>query len=445
MGSAEARHEEVAMFRFTLGSRAHVLIPLALIVLMLCAGPALAQNLVVNGTFDHDISGWTSWNPDLLKAQFREDAGNTQSGGSGPGSLELQYFHWSGGHLGAFTDVPLVTEGFTYTLSGAAYVPDTADNVAQNVALNVTWYDQTAAPLLAEAVIFSPNERGKWMSTSQDFVAPPGAVSARVAPNIWNPDLPNETRPGIAYFDDIVFMEKGATTAKQVLFIPASASAHGSHGTFWTTTGWFTNKVAFPLEIRAAFLRQGADNTSALESLTTLGTIPANGYLEVADIVAKLGGAGLTGGIYLEAVAQAAGLPARLVELTTYTFTPNSNGGGGYGQGVPAVGSGTAHDVTISGIYQNAAYRTNIGALNTSASTVVIQVKIFGTNGSSLGFQDWTLRPYEHKQVSVTKLGVNSASGGYVTFTRSSSSGSFQAYATVVDQKTGDAVYTLGR
>ncbi len=131
--------------------------------------------------------------------------------------------------------------------------------------------------------------------------------------------------------------------------------------------------------------------------------------------------------------------------MTTYTFTPNPDGDGGYGQGVPAVGTGAKTKVKIPGIYQNSAYRTNIGVLNTSASNLEVNVHIFGTDGGVLGSGTWNLKPYEHKQVSVTKLGVNSASGGYVTFTRQGSTGLFQAYATVVDQKTGDAVYSLGR
>jgi len=69
---------------------------------------------------------------------------------------------------------------------------------------------------------------------------------------------------------------------------------------------------------------------------------------------------------------------------------------------------------------------------------------IHGLDGSTLASEVWTLEPYEQKQVSVKNLGVTEADGGYVTFTRSGTTGSFVAYATVVDQKTGDAVYTAG-
>jgi len=162
--------------------------------------------------------------------------------------------------------------------------------------------------------------------------------------------LENETRPGVVYFDDISLVKAGATTSSQVLFMPASASVHGKKGTFWTTRGWFTNLTAAPLDIEAAFLRQGQDNTAAIGTLTHIGTVPANGFLEVDDMVAKVGGADLSGGLYLVASAPGAGLPAKMVEVTTYTFTPNPSGGGGLGQGVPAVGPGTKGAVVLSGL-----------------------------------------------------------------------------------------------
>lgn len=411
------------------------------LALALVATPAAAQNLVTNGTFDHDVSGWTTSNPDVAFL-FRSDAGNTLSGGSGPGSMEVQYSIWGGGS-GPVQEIQ-VTAGTTYTCSGTAFLPDSTDNMADGADFLVQWLDGDGFRIGSDWLGLWPIEKGRWLSVSTDLVAPSGAVKAQVFAIVINPSLENETRPGVAYFDDIVVVEKGATGAKQVLFIPASASAHGQNGTFWTTTGWFANNVDLPVDLNAAFLRQGQDNSSALTSLTKIGTVPAGGYLEIQDVAAKIGGAGLSGGIYIEATAQGSGLPATLVTATTYTWTPNPGGSGGYGQGLPAVGVGAKSAVVIPGVYQGADYRTNIGALNTSGVTVEIDVRVLGPSGSELGSATWTLKPYEQKQISVTALGINSASGGFVTLTRLGTGGSFSAYASVVDQSTGDAVYTPG-
>ncbi|NOZ93504.1 MAG: hypothetical protein GXP47_02040 [Acidobacteria bacterium] len=413
----------------------------AAIVLVLAAVPAVAQNLVVNGTFDHDISGWTTQDPSV-KMLYRSDLGNTLAGGSGPGAMEVQHLAWNGGGSGPLQLIP-VTAGNTYTVSGAVFVPDSTDNLIDYALITLTWYDE-ANFVLDRQEVAATSERGVWNAGSDDLVAPPGTAKAEVRAVVFTRNAENETRPSVAYFDDIAFAEAGAAGARQVLFVPASASAHGFNGTFWTTTGWFSSKVSVPVEIRAAFLRQGQSNLSAPGNLSHLGTIPANGFLEIQDMAAKLGGAGLSGGIYIEATAQGTGLPAELVGATTYTFTPNDKGPGGYGQGVPAVPVGVKTEVSIPGVYQGEDYRTNIGLVNTSGANIEIDVRILARDGSTLAAAEWALKPYEQKQVSVTGMGVASTNGGSVTFSRVGSTGSFQAYATVVDQSTGDAVYTPG-
>jgi hypothetical protein len=367
------------------------------------------------------------------------------SGGSGPGCLEVRHGKSDRGSRGPTNvNIVSVSPGETYTVSGAAFVPDSKDNVADRVDFVVVWCTAAGAFVTSSWLHLWPKERGRWLSASEDVVAPAGAALANMGPVLSNAHLDNETRPGVAFFDDLVFMVKGATTATQDLFIPASASANGKNGTFWTTTGWFANNTAAPVTLRGTFLKQGQDNTPALASLTEIGTIPASGFLEIKDLAARVGGAGLSGAIYIEAAVTAGWVPQKLVDATTYTFTPNPSGSGGYGQGVPVVGVGSKSTVIIPGLYQGNGYRTNIGILNTSAVQFDVKVWAVDSNGTVTGIATWTLKPYEQKQVAVTSLGVSNTSGGYVVFSLVGNSGSFQAYATVVDQETGDAVYTTG-
>jgi len=416
------------------------------VVLLACAvisTPAVAQNLVTNGTFDHDIDGWTTPYPDIVVLSFRSDAGNDLPGGSGPGSMEVKRNSHDGGGIGPSQDVHGIQEGATYIFSGTVLLPDDEDNVVDSADYYFVWFreDGTAVGNGFWAGL-RDSRKGEWLTVSKELVAPAGAVAMEIFAMVCNPNQNNETRPGIAYFDDIVLTETSSPMVKQMLFVPAAASAHGRNGTFWTTTGWFANRTNVDVELRAAFLRQGEDNRGALQNMIDLGTVPAGGFLEVEDMVAKAGGAGLTGGLYIQAEAQGSGLPETLVKATTYTFTPNPGASGGYGQGVPARGVTDENEVTVAGVFQNTSYRTNIGVLNTSPSPTTVEVKVFGPDGTGLGTATWNLQPYEQKQKSVTALGVNEANGGYVIFTHSGSTGSFMAYATVVDQETGDAVYT---
>jgi len=414
------------------------------VILSLAAVSAGAQNMLVNGTFDQGMEGWSEWASEF-ELVYHSDVGSTLAGGSGPGCMEVQLFSWIGGALGPLQEVA-VTGGASYTLGGSVELPDSGDNLATLGLISVCWSDPDRQ-YLGECQDFGPavTERGVWIRRSNEVTAPAGAAIATVKLLVGTPNVANETRPGVAYFDDIVFMPAGTPIKRQELFIPAAASAHGRNGTFWTTTGWFVNRTGVPLKVEGAFLYQEQDNSGQLSTLTLLGTVPARGYLEVRDLVAKLGAAGKTGGVYLVATAEGDDLPDRLVEVTSYTFTPNPGGSGSYGQGVPAVERGTGGQVVIvPGVYQDGDHRTNIGVLNTSGVQLDLIVNVYGKQGDYLGTVNWNLMPYEQRQVSVMDLGVQETSGGYVFINQRGVGGSFLGYATVVDQQTGDAVYTPG-
>ena len=412
--------------------------------LVLVAGPAAAQNLVVNATFDSDVSSWQIL-PSATDIQIahRSNVGSTLGGGSGPGSLQLSMAFWNGSRGGCFQNVT-ISGGVEYLVEATLMLPTDIDNTAIDAQLLVEWWNAEGSVIDSDWIGVYPLDPNTWARASNSVVAPADAVTARIWLMVGTPALDNETVPGIALFDDVVFQEVGATQAQQVLFVPAAASAAGSNNTFWSTTGWFANQVSYPVELSAALLPPRQDNSGALSSLTAIGTVPANGFLEVTDLVAAVGESGKTGGLYIVATANAAGLPATLVEATTTTFTPNPSGAGVYGQGLPAVSAGTANQVVLPGVFQSSARRTNVGVLNTSASTLEVELAVTDASGQIVGITDWTLRPYEQRQTSVTNLGPSSISGGWVLVRRTSSGGSFRAYLSVVDQSSGDAIYTAG-
>jgi hypothetical protein len=411
---------------------------------MLVAGAATAQNLVTNAGFDGGVSGWqlTQGETDTQIAH-RADVGSTLSGGSGPGSLQVEMSFWNGSLGGCYQQVT-VNGGVEYRAEASLMLPTDIDNTANDAQMRIEWWDGDGWVIDSDWIGVYPLDADTWARASDSVVAPADAVTARVWLMVGTPALDNETVPGIALFDDVVLLEVGATQAQQVLFVPAAASAAGNNNTHWSTTGWFANQVGFPVQLAAALLPPGQDNTAALASLTSIGTVPAGGFLEVTDLVAAVGESGKTGGLYIVATADAAGLPATLVHATTTTFTPNPNGAGVYGQGLPAVPPGIANEVVLPGVFQGSARRTNVGVLNTSSATLEVTLQVTASDGQIIGTTDWTLLPYGQRQTSVTNLGASSINGGAITVTRTSTGGSFRAYLSVVDQSSGDAIYTAG-
>jgi hypothetical protein len=404
---------------------------------------ASGQNLVANAEFDHDITGWAPYG-DTVVALHRPGDGSDLAGGSGPGCLEVQHFFWNGGSSGPEQVVGPVVEGAYYDFKGSYYLPS-ENNVADGVTIAISWRDADGFPVLTHSIEAWPLVTDEWTRLEEQFVAPAAAVDARVRLLVGNPILPDETEPGIAYFDDIWLAEEGVDAATQILFIPAAASVQGLGGTFWSTNGWFSNLVGFPVTVSGAFLRQGQDNTQALQNLTELGVVPPMGFLQIDDIVGSLGGNEEAGGVYLVATAEAGNLPATLISGTTHTFTPNTGGDGVYGQGLAAVPAGVSNMVIAPGAFQGSVFRTNVGALNTSAETVTLSVRITDDEGVEVAAEVWTLPPYSHRQKSLAAFGTGPMDGGTVKLTRTSNTGSFRAYTSTVDQSTGDAVYNEAR
>lgn len=183
------------------------------VFLALLAGSGAAQNLIGNGSFDHDAAGWSNGGHSTIVLAHRTDVGNTLTGGSGPGCLEVKHYFWNGGSDGAEQTID-ITPGSVFDLKGAIFVPNDSDNVATSASVLVQWYAAQGASAGDQWLYPSPwNARGEWAPVSSTITAPGNAVRARVRLMVTNPVLANETRPGIAYFDDLWMAPQGVATA----------------------------------------------------------------------------------------------------------------------------------------------------------------------------------------------------------------------------------------
>jgi hypothetical protein len=406
-----------------------------LTALVVCVGAtAWAQNLVSNGDFDTDTSGWTVNAPSGLTFLWTDlDAGGSSTSGSGLATTTL-----TGSSMTISQCVATgIVGGATYDFATKMRVSSWGVHGSSEVTLN--WLSGSSCTgTYTGTKGYTTAALDEWVSLGQaDLTAPAGSSSAQIVLRLHKDAVGSTFQ---TYFDDIELISHAPATATQQLFLPVAAAKHGVAPTYWSTNGWFANPTTASVTLSGAFLRPNVDNSTAVASPAPLATIPAGGFLELEDLVAQLGGHEETGGVYLFASA-ADNVAAPLVVGTSYTFTPNEQGPGFYGQGIPASGAGSKGDVVVAGVFQDAIHRTNVGALNTSSGSVVIAITVSNADGVQVGSGTWTLLPYAHIQVSVGTLGVTTVDGGVVTFHRTSGLGSFLAYASTVDQQTGDAVY----
>jgi len=240
---------------------------------------------------------------------------------------------------------------------------------------------------------------------------------------------------------DPVFITPGAgtATAGRSLYIPGSAHATGAGGTRWRSDVEIANPGSTTATYKIGLLKRDQSNPSPQSKSFDLS--PGHG-VRYTDALSSL--FGFTGAAALR-ITPSAGT------ITVTSRTYNQASSGTYGQFIPAVPAssamGTGDSVPMIQLAESAStssgYRTNIGVVNTSNKTITVKADLYDGSGTKLGAKTVTLRAYEYKQIdrvfrSVTASTLNNC---YALLSTSTSGGSFLAYGSVVDNRSGDPVY----
>jgi hypothetical protein len=228
-----------------------------------------------------------------------------------------------------------------------------------------------------------------------------------------------------------------ASDETQVLV--ATAHNSGLNGTRWRTDVVLANLGEEPALVTARFLpAAGAPREEVLP-------VQAGAVVRLADAVGTLFGANGPGAIELTPRGSPIAVAAR---------TYNDAAGGTFGQGVPvarlgdAAGEGQVVRLThLSRSAEPAAgFRTNLGAINVSASALTVEVDLRHADGSEAGRLTFPLAPFQWRQLTDVfgMAGAGDVADGYALVRTASPSGRFLAYASVVDNVTGDPYLVPG-
>jgi hypothetical protein len=409
------------------------------LALTLFVFPAMAQNLLVNGDFDSNIDGWEGNNP-TIQLSHRADIGSDLVDGSGPGAIELRFPAGTNGG-GARQQVEVLANT-SYTVGASVYLPSEVTSSVEALTLWVYYYDQQESPITNET--FQPEDlvADQWTRVSGTVTTPPDTVYIRLMVGVFN--YSDEPPEGYAYWDDALVALPADGTTSQKAYIVAGADTPGLEGTYWTTDGWISNLTGETLTLRAAFLDQSGDNTSAVTNAQEIASIPAHGAVVLSNLIGLVGGSG-SGGIYLHGSVPGYDHQLPLMTVSSYTATPAVVTSGSYGQGIPAIAKGATTTAAASGAFQNAQRRTNVGLLSTSDRPITVRIDIVDVTGVTRATKSWTLQPYQHRQKSLASLGVDTLNGGTVIFTNTGEYGSFGGYLSTVDAVTGDAVFVAAQ
>lgn len=220
--------------------------------------------------------------------------------------------------------------------------------------------------------------------------------------------------------------------------LPSAAHLPGALGTFWRTDLFIENPYTYQsLSVKVWFLPELTNNSNAQPRVFN---IPAGGQLVLEDVVATQFGATGKGALLVSTNNSEA-----FVHVAARTYTGAS---GTYGQAINGQlwPNRAGERALIAGVRNTGGYRANLGTVNWSGVTVVVQAYVYDSAGSFRGSRSFTLLPWSSEQVSVSSF-AGEFRDGYVKLSSTPSSGNgwWLAYASVVDNVTGDAVYLEDR
>lgn len=231
---------------------------------------------------------------------------------------------------------------------------------------------------------------------------------------------------------DPVFIPGGSSSdAEDFVVIPAVAAGSGKYGTEWRS-----DLRAFALG-PGALVKVSFMPSDGLEAVSQSFTVDENQLLGIDDVVSVLGGSG-SGALTLES-----SVPL-IVTSRTYNLTDD----GTYGQFIPAEpwwagGSRT----TMVGIDSSEDYRTNVGIYNPYRSIALdATVRLVTEDGVLLDSNTWRLEPRTHIQLNdiFTVLRTRPETNCRVDVSVPVWAYRIYAYASVIDNRTGDPVYIPG-
>lgn len=229
----------------------------------------------------------------------------------------------------------------------------------------------------------------------------------------------------------------------QTLYIPASANAEGVNQTRWKTDLQLKAKGEAAATVTIELLESREENSDPVAVEHTVG---AGESLRLADLLETEFSFTGTAALRLSATSG---------EILATSRTFNDAPAGTYGQTVPAVADGDGIGFgTMSNLIQlsrspdpSAGFRTNIGYVNLVESRTVVELDLYSADSAYLGTLSHNLKAYEHRQLNdvFSLAGADDVADGYAVARTTSEEGRFIAYASVVDNGSGDAVFILGQ
>jgi len=239
-----------------------------------------------------------------------------------------------------------------------------------------------------------------------------------------------------------------APTGATDVFVAAAAETSGSRGTHWQTDIRMLNPMDHTIAYSITFIPSDTDGMTS--PYVYNGTIPTHEEMMMDNMLTNMFGvSNMAGALHVTSDDP--------VYVTTRTYTTSDTGS--YGQFIPAVSKSMALNMPSPARAQHAkarqadsahlvmlssteTRRTNVGFVEVTGQAATANVTLYDDQNNYLGSGAYPLYPMGHFQVDIfNDLGITDevpVARAEVTVT---GAGAILAYASMIDQDSGDAVY----
>lgn len=235
------------------------------------------------------------------------------------------------------------------------------------------------------------------------------------------------------------FGSQSLVSEGSALFIPAAAHVSGAAGTDWRTDLEVHNYGGGQAQYEIALLVGDVPNSNPMTLPFHLSSGQSVRYSDVLYTAF-----GFTGSAALRVTVTAG-------EIAVSSRTFNQTTQGTYGQYIGAVPSHGAISFGQEGriiqlthnLANDSGYRTNVGFLNASDDRILVEADLYRWDGMLLGARSFWIEAasFTQKDRLFRTVTGDDVSDGYISVRTSTPNGRFFAYASVVDNRTGDPIY----
>lgn len=232
---------------------------------------------------------------------------------------------------------------------------------------------------------------------------------------------------------------RGIAGPEDALYLPAAAHLRGALGTNWRTDVGLLNTGSATAQLEVALLPRDQTN---LQPRTVPVLVPAGQSTRSLDALASLFA-------FEGAAALRVGVDQGTVMATARTF--NDQPVGSFGQFIPGEPASEGLDfgqtarllLLARSADARQGFRSNIGFTNLTGAAAVVELGMFGSGGSPLGSRSLQLPPFSFRQMddALGQVTASTVEGGYAVVGTTTPGGRFLAYASVIDNRSGDPIY----